>query len=134
MKRTATLSLLIALSVVTPNGVLAQSSDMNKKDTKGMDMNSMDMKSMDMKAMDEKGMAMSKKATTHKGVGVVEKIDATDGVVTLAHEPIKSLNWPAMTMGFKVKDKTLLDKVKPGDKVEFTLVQTGKDYVITGMR
>ena len=131
MKRTATLSLLIALSVVIPNGVLAQSSDMNKRDPKGMDM-----KSMDMKAMDEKGMGMSKKATTttHQGVGMVRNIDAADGVVTLAHEPIKSLNWPAMTMAFKVKDKTLLDKVKAGDKVEFTLVQAGKDYVITGMR
>jgi len=119
-----------------PNGVLAQSSDMNKKDTKGMDMNSIDTKSMDMKAMDAKDMGMSKKATTttHHGVGVVKDINAADGMVTVAHEPIKSLNWPAMTMAFKVKDKTLLDKVKPGDKVEFTFIQAGKDNLITGMR
>ena len=57
-----------------------------------------------------------------------------DGVITFAHEPIKSLNWPAMTMGFKVKDKAMVDKIKPGDKVEFTLVQSGKDYVVTEIR
>jgi Cu(I)/Ag(I) efflux system protein CusF len=39
-----------------------------------------------------------------------------------------------MTMGFKVKDKSLLDKVKPGDKVQFTVVQSGNDYVITSLK
>ena len=71
---------------------------------------------------------------THKGIGVVRDVNTADGVITLAHEPIKSLNWPAMTMGFKVNNKTMLDKVKPGDKVQFTLVQTGKDYVITSVK
>ena len=83
-----------------------------------------------------KDMGTNRKAatTTHKGVGVIKDINAADGVVTLAHEPIKSLNWPAMTMGFKVKDKAMVDKIKPGDKVQFTLVQAGKDYVVTEIR
>ena len=90
--------------------------------------------STDMKGMDMKGVGMDKTApATHKGVGVVKNINAADGIVTLAHEPIKSLNWPAMTMGFKVKDKKLIDNVAPGSKVEFTLVQSGKDYVITSI-
>lgn len=91
--------------------------------------------STDMKGMDMKGMAMDKTApATHKGIGIVKNINAADGIVTLAHEPIKSLNWPAMTMGFKVKDKKLIDNVAPGSKVEFTLVQSGKDYVITSIK
>jgi len=116
MKRLSTwcLSLVLAIGVLTV--ALAQASD-----TKGMDMKSM-------------GMEKSVSTTTHKGTGVVKDINSRDGVVTLAHEPIRSLNWPAMTMGFKVKDKVLLDKVKPGDKVEFTLVQAGKDYVITSVK
>ncbi len=121
MKRFATLCLSLVLGLGAPTVAFAQASD-----TKGMDM----------KGMDMKGMATEKSAstTTHKGTGVVKNINAGDGIVTLVHEPIKSLSWPAMTMGFKVKDKVLLDKVKPGDKVEFTLVQAGKDYVITSMK
>jgi Cu(I)/Ag(I) efflux system periplasmic protein CusF len=129
MKRIATLVLFAALSIAVPHVVLAQAGEANKKDSSGMDMKSMDMKSMDMKGINKKGAA-----TTHKGVGVVKDINAAKGVVTLAHEPIKSLNWPAMTMDFKVKDKSVMDKIKPGDKVEFTLVQTDKEYLITGMK
>src|SRR5438105_536363 len=124
MKCNATVILCAALSVVVPSGVFAQASDV-KKNSSGMDMKGMDMKSMDMKDM---GMTKNSAATPHKGVGVVKDVNTAEGVVTLVHEPIKSLNWPAMTMGFKVKDKSLMDKIKPGDKVEFTLVQVSKEY------
>ena|SRR2546427_4257565 len=134
MKRSATLILFAALSVVVPNIGFAQATDVNKKDSSGMDMKGMDMKSMDMKSMDMKDTGKKYTSTTHKGIGVVKDINAADGVVTLVHEPIKSLNWPAMTMGFKLKDKSLMDKIKPGDKVEFTLVQVGTEYLITGMK
>lgn len=43
-----------------------------------------------------------------------------------------SLNWPAMTMGFAVKDKALLDKLAMGKKVEF--VKEGKGYTVTGVK
>jgi Cu(I)/Ag(I) efflux system periplasmic protein CusF len=131
MNRIATLALSGTLSVVMSSIVFAQASDVGKKDSSGMNM-----KSMDMKGMEMKGMEMNKKtvATDHHGVGVIKEINAARGVVTLAHEPIRSLNWPAMTMGFKVKDKTLLDNIKPGNKVDFTLVQAGKDYVITSIK
>lgn len=56
-----------------------------------------------------------------EGVGVVKKIDAKALSVTINHEPIKALNWPAMTMPFKVADKAVLDKMKVGAKVRFTL-------------
>ena len=39
-----------------------------------------------------------------------------------------------MTMTFKVKDKAMLDKVKQGDKVQFSFVQSGKDYTITQVK
>jgi Cu(I)/Ag(I) efflux system protein CusF len=73
-------------------------------------------------------------AAPHQATGTVRKVDPDKGVVTLAHDPVKSLKWPAMTMGFTVKDKTLLDKLQPGKKVEFQFVQQGKDYVITGVK
>ena len=73
-------------------------------------------------------------AAPHQATGTVKKVDPAKGVVTLAHEPVKSLKWPAMTMGFTVKDKALLDKLQPGKKVEFEFVQQGKDYVVTGVK
>jgi Cu(I)/Ag(I) efflux system protein CusF len=123
MKRIAMLALSGALSFVVSCVAFAQTGNVDKKD-------------MDMKSMDMKDMGMDKKAVTatHQGVGVVKNIDTASGVVTLAHQPIKSLNWPAMTMGFKVKDKALLENVKVGSKVDFTLVQAGKDYVVMSIK
>lgn len=73
-------------------------------------------------------------AAAHQATGVVKKVDPKAGTVTLAHDPVKSLKWPAMTMGFTVKDKALLEKLPPGKKIEFEFVQQGKDYVITGVK
>ena len=67
------------------------------------------------------GHAAAPAAGSVEGVGVVKKIDAKAGSVTIAHDPIKALNWPAMTMPFKVADKAVLGKMKPGAKVHFQL-------------
>ncbi len=86
-----------------------------------------------------KGMDMMQKPTAgaqmvHKAAGTVNTIDAKAGIVTLAHGPVKTMNWPAMTMGFKVKDRMLLDKLGDGKKVEVEFVQEDKDYVITAVK
>lgn len=67
------------------------------------------------------GHAAPAAAGSVEGTGVVKKIDAKSGSVTIAHDPIKALNWPAMTMPFKVADKALLAKMKVGAKVRFDL-------------
>ena len=56
-----------------------------------------------------------------KGRGKVIDVDAKSNHVTLNHEPIAELGWPAMTMGFKVKDNNQLRDLKAGDEVEFDL-------------
>ncbi len=69
---------------------------------------------------------------THKGSGTVKGVDAKAGKINLAHGPIASLNWPAMTMDFQVKDPTVLKGVTPGERVEFDIVQAGQSqFVIT---
>ena len=73
-------------------------------------------------------------AAAHQATGVVKSVDRTKSAVTLAHDPVKSLNWPAMTMGFQVKEKALLDKLQQGKKIEFAFVQEGKNYVITSVK
>jgi Cu(I)/Ag(I) efflux system membrane fusion protein len=58
---------------------------------------------------------------THQGIGKVERIDNDE--ITLSHEPIPSLQWPAMTMGFKAANGVPKD-LKTGDTVSFELRQT----------
>src|SRR5207244_3928216 len=43
----------------------------------------------------------------HKGTGVVTGVSAPDGYLELKHDPIQSLKWPVMQMGFAVADKKL---------------------------
>lgn len=73
-------------------------------------------------------------SATHKTVATVKKVDQKAGKVTLAHEPVKSLNWPSMTMGFKVADPKLFDKLAEGKRVEVEFEQSGKDYVVTSVK
>ncbi len=73
-------------------------------------------------------------AQVHKGQGTVKRIDEKSGKINIAHGPIASLNWPAMTMDLQVRDKALLKDVTPGQNVEFDIAQTGPtQFVITRM-
>lgn len=73
-------------------------------------------------------------AQTHQAAGVVKRVDAAKGVVSLKHEPVKSLGWPGMTMDFKVRDKKLLEGLKPEQKVTFEFVQEKSASVITSIK
>jgi len=57
----------------------------------------------------------------HKGRGTVSEVDAGKGRVELDHEPIPSLQWPKMKMGFVVENRAQLAALKKGDAVEFEL-------------
>jgi membrane fusion protein, copper/silver efflux system len=57
----------------------------------------------------------------HAGRGTVKALDVEAGRVEVDHEPIASMQWPAMTMGFMVEDKAQLAKIKKGDAVQFEL-------------
>jgi Cu(I)/Ag(I) efflux system periplasmic protein CusF len=117
MKRLAALSALIALSLGAAAPAAAQSSGMQ-----GMDMKT---------DKDHKGMAEHK---SHKAAGTVKSVDTAKGTVTIDHEAINSINWPAMTMTFKAKNEAMLQAVRPGEKVDFSLVQSGSDYTVTQIK
>ena len=57
----------------------------------------------------------------HKGRGRVTEVYPQNARVELDHEPIPSLRWPEMRMGFLVEDKRQLAHLKKGDAVEFEL-------------
>ena len=61
------------------------------------------------------------KDAVHKGTAKVLSVDPASGRVELDHDPIASLKWPRMTMGFQAEDKSQLASIKPGDRVEFEL-------------
>ena len=68
---------------------------------------------------------------SHSGTGNIKEMDWARATVTIAHDPIASLNWPAMTMDFRVQDPALLRPLKPGQKVHFEIVeQPAGEYVI----
>lgn len=72
-------------------------------------------------------------ATTHRGEGSIEAVDAARSTIKLAHGPIASLKWPAMSMDFRVKDPALVRAMKPGQKISFEFLDAGGgEYVIVG--
>ena len=58
-------------------------------------------------------------AATHHGSGKVEAIDKD--AITLSHGPIASLQWAAMTMGFKLPAGGIPSGIKVGDRVDFEI-------------
>jgi Cu(I)/Ag(I) efflux system protein CusF len=70
----------------------------------------------------------------HQARGKVTKVDRAAGRVTIAHGPVASLKWPAMTMAFEVRDKALFDKLQPGASVEFSFVEQNRKHMVTEVR
>jgi len=63
--------------------------------------------------------------------GEVRKVDREAQKITIKHGEIRSLDMPAMTMVFNVKDAAMLGKLKAGDKIRFTAVNEGGKYIVT---
>jgi Cu/Ag efflux protein CusF len=63
--------------------------------------------------------------------GEIRRVDRDAKKITIRHGPIPNLDMPPMTMVFQVKDPSMLDQVKAGDKVRFTAEKTGGAYTVT---
>lgn len=72
-------------------------------------------------------------ATAELTEGEVKKIDKEAGKITLRHGELKNLNMSAMTMVFRVKDPAMLEKVKAGDKVKFTVEKVNGALTVTAL-
>ena len=78
-------------------------------------------------------MAMPVDAKMAKGTGTVTAFDAATGKITLDHDAIPAVEWPAMTMGFAAKPE-LLKGIAVGDKVDFDLTVSGNAGEVTAIR
>jgi len=73
-------------------------------------------------------------AVGHKAVGVLNALDAAAGTVTISHEPVATLKWPAMKMDFVLANAALVSGVKPGAAIEFEFVERqAGEWVITSL-
>lgn len=67
--------------------------------------------------------------------GEVRRISKDSNKITLRHGPIKSLDMPPMSMVFTVRDPALLDRLKVGDQVEFSVIKDADgSFVVTAIR
>jgi len=66
--------------------------------------------------------------------GEIRKVDKDAKKLTIKHGEIKSLDMPPMTMVFQVKDASVLDKVKAGDKVRFVVQKFDAGLVVTDIQ
>jgi Cu(I)/Ag(I) efflux system protein CusF len=81
----------------------------------------------------EQPAAAEQPSAENRGMGVVQSVDAANGSLTIAHEPIAALGWPAMTMAFKVDRPELLEGVSAGQRIEFTLRGRDMSAVVTAI-
>lgn len=83
----------------------------------------------DMNMANHQGMHMV--AEDAMSEGEIKKVDKEAGKLTIKHGELKNVGMPAMTMAFKVKDASMLDKVKEGDKVHFVVEKIGGVFTVT---
>lgn len=69
------------------------------------------------------------------GTGIVKSVDTAKRTVTLSHEPIPAIGWPAMTMDMAVADGIDLAGVPSGARIAFTLTKGGDGiYMIDSIK
>ena len=74
------------------------------------------------------------KQVSHRAVGTIDALGPND-TVTVTHEPVASLKWPAMTMDFAFANASLSGAAKPGARVEFEFVERKPgEFVITSVK
>lgn len=67
------------------------------------------------------------------GSGVVKMVMSEDRKLSLQHEPIEDLGWPAMTMDFSVAEGVDISGLSIDDNIMFQLEQRNDRYLITSV-
>lgn len=78
------------------------------------------------------GKAESKLATASAAwtEGEVARVEKAAGTVTIKHGAMPKFDMPPMTMPYRVKDKSVLDQLKPGDKIRFDVDAVGGVFTV----
>jgi Cu(I)/Ag(I) efflux system periplasmic protein CusF len=79
------------------------------------------------------GASVADEADAKLAEGTVKRIDKSAGKLTIAHGPLEELGMPPMTMVFRAAEPGLLDQVKVGDKIRFTVEKIGGALTVTSL-
>jgi Cu(I)/Ag(I) efflux system membrane fusion protein len=71
------------------------------------------------------------KATGYETIGRIDKIAGLS--VTIAHQPVPAINWPAMTMTFRLATPALEQGFKAGDRIRFRFDQPPEGPTVRAM-
>lgn len=86
-------------------------------------------------AKSEDGMNMETSTPAAAGpvasTGTVTQVDAAAGTITINHEPIAAISWPAMTMQFTAENPAILQGIAVGDHVSFELKSATETSTVT---
>ena len=73
-------------------------------------------------------------ANTALSSGTVKKVNKARHKLTIRHGPLANLNMPAMTMIFRVKNQSWLDRVKAGDHIRFRAEMVNGQLTVTRLK
>ncbi|HDR2621419.1 TPA: cation efflux system protein CusF [Enterobacter chuandaensis] len=69
------------------------------------------------------------------GKGVVKAVDLTNKKITISHDAIPAIGWPAMTMRFTFTNADeSINALKPGSQVDFSFVQQGNISLLKSIK
>ena len=69
-------------------------------------------------------------AKSYSAQGVIKAV--SDEAVTIAHQPVPALKWPAMIMDFAITPQ-LREQMRPGESVMFHFILTDEGARVTSM-
>ena len=75
---------------------------------------------------------VSQAGATYSAAGKVTAIAGDQ--VTIAHGPVESIGWLAMTMTFRAETPEMIQNASAGDQVSFAFRQDGSTYVLTSLQ
>ncbi|MBF0448099.1 MAG: copper-binding protein [Magnetococcales bacterium] len=128
MYHTLFLAIAFVLSLtVQSNSVWADSHGFGSHDMQHSGMNHSDHQ-MPTAKMDHTGnpAEMAMPMNQADAMGTIQSINSEGNMVSLSHDPIPALGWPAMTMDLPVTKRVDLSQFKTGETVHFTL-KKGRD-------
>lgn len=78
--------------------------------------------------------ASSTEAPLISSRGEITELDTGNASVTLSHQPIPELSWPAMTMAFDLSDTASTEGLAPGQEVIFKFRETPQGYLVEDLQ
>lgn len=71
------------------------------------------------------GSGIQTSAKQYHAIGTLDSIDVTACTVSISHQPIPDLKWPAMTMDFNLASPGVVKGIRPGTSIRFDFEQRG---------